>query len=159
MQEERDFGGVECPKEVERSPRKDIGEKVVPDSVGSLFGCNNVGGLPHVGLDFVSGVTGRVGLKKTSSRSKVRRAQAQSVNGSSPVDSRPKKRSRRDMEAFKPGFGFVGFTSATSRQEQSSSLGADITSFDLNTSAPPEVNGGDVSEPGAGVGGCFGRSV
>ncbi|MFS7923570.1 hypothetical protein Hanom_Chr03g00262241 [Helianthus anomalus] len=150
MHEERECGGVEGSKVVEESPRKDVGEKVVPDLVGPLFGNNNVGGFPHVGLDFASGVTGRVGLKKLSSGSKARRARAQTAKGSSPVDNRPKKRSRRDLEAFEPGFGFVGFTSASSSHLPSSSPGADNTSFDLNTCAPPEVNGGDGSEPGAG---------
>ncbi|MFS8016853.1 hypothetical protein Hanom_Chr15g01373401 [Helianthus anomalus] len=111
--EERDYFGVDPSKEVEGSFRDEVGNKVVPDSVGSIFENDKEGLLPHVGLGFVSAKLGRVGHKKSVSGSKIRRTQAHSVNGNSPIDARPKKRSRWDMEVTEPGFGFVGFTSAS----------------------------------------------
>ncbi|MFS7978097.1 hypothetical protein Hanom_Chr10g00911641 [Helianthus anomalus] len=67
---------------------------------------------PEVTGVFFSGSGEKVGRPRRRHKlgDRVSRPQAQSLNISPPVDSRPKKRSRALVDDETPGFGFVGFT-------------------------------------------------
>ncbi|MFS7951168.1 hypothetical protein Hanom_Chr07g00591801 [Helianthus anomalus] len=100
------------------------------------FAGPNVENLEGVGpaslgdFNFLMGKGDKGALRKGGIKPKSRRSKAQSVSGFFPVESRPKKRSRWDLEESAPGFGFVGFSDSFN-----------IGGTAMNSTATPEVEG------------------
>ncbi|KAJ0695183.1 putative RNA recognition motif domain, nucleotide-binding alpha-beta plait domain superfamily [Helianthus annuus] len=143
MQEEREKGGDGESKDDMGSPR-------------NL--CNFQNGSPLVGSCPVSEEGGPSisyfilgqGDKKMKAHVRAKRGvrsrkdRSMSVNNSSPVEGRPKKRSRPAVVDYEPGFGFIGFTS-NGKPENASSVEGFEGGIDLNARAAPELSG-DVRE-------------
>ncbi|KAM0013490.1 putative RNA recognition motif domain, nucleotide-binding alpha-beta plait domain superfamily [Helianthus debilis subsp. tardiflorus] len=113
-------GNNECDVEGNHEEREDM----PVDVPGPHLKSAGVG--PEVAGVFNSGSGEKVGRPRRRHKLGYRapRSQAQSLNISPPVDSRPKKRSRALVDNEAPGFGFVGFTSRLNR-----------TPLDLNSQA------------------------
>ncbi|KAF5757995.1 putative RNA recognition motif domain, nucleotide-binding alpha-beta plait domain superfamily [Helianthus annuus] len=130
MREEREKLGCNNDSNYEEGqPRFSQGTPVV-----SVNACPNVEHLEGMGpatfgdFNFLMGKGDKGALRKGGLKPKSRMSKAHTVSGFSPVESRPKKRSRWDLEGPAPGFGFVGFT-------DSSNLGGTA----MNSTSTPEV--------------------
>ncbi|KAF5788561.1 putative RNA recognition motif domain, nucleotide-binding alpha-beta plait domain superfamily [Helianthus annuus] len=139
MQEERENSGL---NNVGRLPRFEEGTTVDNVVVGPNVE-NNEGLGPFGDFNFLVGKGDKGAQKKFAVRPNLRKSKVQTLKGSSPNDSRPKKRSRWDLEGSDSGFGFVGFTASLIDDGlgRNSSSSSEVEVVDLNQRAATESQG------------------
>ncbi|MFS8000832.1 hypothetical protein Hanom_Chr13g01183191 [Helianthus anomalus] len=92
-------------------PRINQGTTAVAENADpNVVNCGAVGPASFGDPIFLMGKGDKGAHRKGGIKPIYRKAKAHIVPGHPPVESRPKKRSRWDIEDPAPGFGFVGFT-------------------------------------------------